>query len=380
MSNYITITATSIQNAAGTPLASGTLSFQATDQTGAPIAFRAGGNGQVITSPAITPISAGAIGSFQVANPATAAPSGFYYRIVITDSTGQPVAKYTGVVVSGTTWSLDSYIPTTTTVPPAGGTVNGPISFSGEVQVQPPVNPTDAATKSYVDTGLAGKQASLGFTPLNAASNLGDVASTSTARTNLGVTYANLPDKPTIPAAQVNSDWNAVSGAAEILNKPIFSTYAPLASPTFIGTLAAPTINATTTFQLAGNVVGKITAGTVDLITQAGDVGTTTLYAVPVSGAGLYRVSAYIIVTQAASTSSTLPSVVLTFFDLANLTQQTYTLVPASPTGNSLTTLAAGDFVVAAEALTNITYATSGYASSGGTPMQFALHLRLEAM
>jgi hypothetical protein len=35
---------------------------------------------------------------------------------------------------------------------------------------------------------------------------------------------------------------------------------------------------------------------------------------------------------------------------------------------------------VAAEALTNITYATSGYASSGGTPMQFALHLRLEAM
>jgi hypothetical protein len=145
-------------------------------------------------------------------------------------------------------------------------------------------------------------------------------------------------------------------------------------------TVVAPTINATTTFQLAGNVVGKITAGTVDLITQAGDVGTTTLYAVPVSGAGLYRVSAYIIVTQAATSSSTLPSVVLTFFDLANLTQQTYTLVPASPTGNLLTTLASGNFVMAAQALTNITYATSGYASSGLTPMQFALHLRLEAM
>ena len=144
--------------------------------------------------------------------------------------------------------------------------------------------------------------------------------------------------------------------------------------------VVAPTINATTTFQLAGNVVGKITAGTVDLITQAGDVGTTTLYAVPVSGAGLYRVSAYIIVTQAATSSSTLPSVVLTFFDLANLVQQTYTLVPASPTGNTLTTLAAGDFVMAAQALTNIQYATINYASSGGTPMQYALHLRLEAM
>lgn len=31
---------------------------------------------------------------------------------------------------------------------------------------------------------------------------------------------AEILNKPTIPAAQVNSDWNAVSGAAEILNKP----------------------------------------------------------------------------------------------------------------------------------------------------------------
>lgn len=32
--------------------------------------------------------------------------------------------------------------------------------------------------------------------------------------------YEDLTDKPTIPAAQVNSDWNATSGVAEILNKP----------------------------------------------------------------------------------------------------------------------------------------------------------------
>jgi hypothetical protein len=31
---------------------------------------------------------------------------------------------------------------------------------------------------------------------------------------------AEILNKPTIPAAQVNSDWNAVSGVAEILNKP----------------------------------------------------------------------------------------------------------------------------------------------------------------
>lgn len=38
--------------------------------------------------------------------------------------------------------------------------------------------------------------------------------------------YDDLTDKPTIPAAQVNSDWNAVSGVAQILNKPTLATVA----------------------------------------------------------------------------------------------------------------------------------------------------------
>ena len=36
--------------------------------------------------------------------------------------------------------------------------------------------------------------------------------------------YNDLTNKPTIPAAQVNSDWNASSGVAKILNKPSMST------------------------------------------------------------------------------------------------------------------------------------------------------------
>ena len=35
-----------------------------------------------------------------------------------------------------------------------------------------------------------------------------------------------IKNKPTIPAAQVNSDWNASSGVAEILNKPTLATVA----------------------------------------------------------------------------------------------------------------------------------------------------------
>lgn len=37
---------------------------------------------------------------------------------------------------------------------------------------------------------------------------------------------AYIQNKPTIPAAQVNSDWNASSGVAQILNKPDLSVYA----------------------------------------------------------------------------------------------------------------------------------------------------------
>lgn len=38
--------------------------------------------------------------------------------------------------------------------------------------------------------------------------------------------YTDLLNKPTIPAAQVNSDWNANSGVAQILNKPTLGTMA----------------------------------------------------------------------------------------------------------------------------------------------------------
>lgn len=50
------------------------------------------------------------------------------------------------------------------------------------------------------------------------SANLATVATTGS--------YDDLVNKPTIPAAQVNSDWNASSGKAEILNKPTLSTVA----------------------------------------------------------------------------------------------------------------------------------------------------------
>lgn len=57
-------------------------------------------------------------------------------------------------------------------------------------------------------------------------------------------TYSDLIGKPTIPAAQVQSDWNATSGMGVILNKPTI-----------------PTVNnATLTIQKNGTTVGTFTA------------------------------------------------------------------------------------------------------------------------
>ena len=99
--------------------------------------------------------------------------------------------------------------------------------------VHDPVNAQDAATKNYVDTHIP-------TVPTNVSAftnDAGYITNTVNDLTNYTLTsnlatvatsgnYNDLTNKPTIPAAQVNSDWNASSGVAEILNKPTLATVA----------------------------------------------------------------------------------------------------------------------------------------------------------
>jgi hypothetical protein len=80
--------------------------------------------------------------------------------------------------------------------------------------------------------------------------------------------YNDLDNLPTIPPAQVNSDWNATSGVAEILNKPTIPSIAGLVPETRTLTINGTTqdLSADRTFTIAtGLTVGTtpITSGTV---------------------------------------------------------------------------------------------------------------------
>ena len=62
--------------------------------------------------------------------------------------------------------------------------------------------------------------------------------------------YDDLTNKPTIPAAQVNSDWDSTSGVSEILNKPTLSTVAT--SGSYNDLTDTPTIPTNSDFDLSG--------------------------------------------------------------------------------------------------------------------------------
>src|SRR5205823_12199857 len=67
---------------------------------------------------------------------------------------------------------------------------------------------------------------------------------------------------------------------------------------------------------------------TIDSTGLTANVGATTLYAVPASGAGMYRVSAYVVETTAGSVSSTLPNVQIVYTDSDSNTSVTIDATP----------------------------------------------------
>jgi hypothetical protein len=87
---------------------------------------------------------------------------------------------------------------------------------------------------------------------------------------------------------------------------------------------------------------------------------------------GTDSVSCQVVLTQAATTSSTLPACVVTWTDLLTNTTQSQTLTSASITTNVLGNQSNGNTGnIGIKAGTNISVTTTGYTSVGATPMQY---------
>lgn len=103
-----------------------------------------------------------------------------------------------------------------------GGTI-------GEYELSVLTDDDTYATSEQLTQGLATKQDTIsdlatirsGAAAGATAVQPGDLATVATTGD-----YDDLTNKPTIPAAQVNSDWSASSGVAQILNKPTLGTAA----------------------------------------------------------------------------------------------------------------------------------------------------------
>lgn len=166
------------------------------------------------------------------------------------------------------------------------------------------------------------------------------------------------------------------------------------ASPVLTGTLAAGSETLTgkiTNYNGIATVSDGIPAeyATIDLTAQAANIGATTLYAVPASGVGLYRVSSYIVLTTPDGVGSTLPNAQIVYTDNDSNTSVTMDATPISTSAglgqtgalnaNTAGSAASGVIAVYVKASTTIQYQTTGYLSSTGG-MRYAIHIKLEAL
>jgi hypothetical protein len=115
----------------------------------------------------------------------------------------------------------------------------------------------------------------------------------------------------------------------------------------------------------------------VDLTAQSADISSTLLYNAPT---GMYRVSVYIVETTADGVSSTLPSVTIQWADPDSSTLMNPFVLTPTNSGNAINMFQQASMVIDVKNGGGLNYATTGYTSGTPNVMQFALHIRVEAL
>jgi hypothetical protein len=117
--------------------------------------------------------------------------------------------------------------------------------------------------------------------------------------------------------------------------------------------------------------------GGASAVGQAANVNNPSVYAVPASG--MYRVSIYIVITQAATTSATMPGSQVTYTEAATsvgMADPVFFSAAANAVGSHI----GGSAVIQAQQGSNIGYLTNNYASVGATPMQYQVRVAIERL
>ena len=138
----------------------------------------------------------------------------------------------TGLDLTGTEFSVDNTVAMKTDIPTVNNATLKIQKNSTDVATFTANSSTDVTANISVPTKVSDLSNDSGFIT-NSVDNLTNYTPTSSLATvATSGSYSDLSNKPTIPAAQVNSDWNASSGVAEILNKPALATVATSGSYT----------------------------------------------------------------------------------------------------------------------------------------------------
>lgn len=223
----VNVTATHITDG-GTLLGNGTICFTPINPASA--GFGLTGVGQQTGTPFCASVTDGAISNpFLVPDIALTAPQNICYAVSIKNTvTGRYVLgvgqgnSYGCVQPTGDTFDFDAFVPSTLVLQLGQSITN--------LHIQNAV--IDNCTGAGCGSGGGGAVDSVFGRTGAVTAHTGDYSYSQISGTPTLATvatsgaYSDLTGKPTIPAAQVNVDWNSLSGITQILNKPALATVA----------------------------------------------------------------------------------------------------------------------------------------------------------